>query len=60
MYKGEIITCIESFFIFEKGQQYYCTREEEEYFYIHNKTGQFNVKEIKLSKKLKRCFSLTR
>lgn len=58
MYKGQVIECIESFFVFEKGQRYYCTREESDYFYIFNDTGKFNVQEFKLSEKLKKCFTL--
>ena len=59
MYTGEILICVEGFFIFEEGSRYYCTREEDGYFYLHN-TGRFNVQEIKLSNKLKNCFIIRR
>ena len=58
MYSGQIIICVESFFVFERGHKYYCTRESDGYFYIHNSTGEYNVQEIKLSAKLKSCFTL--
>ena len=60
MYSGEMLVCAESFFVFEKGHKYYCTREESGYFYIYNNTGMYNVQEIKLAEKLKKCFILVR
>jgi len=58
MYAGNILICVEGFFIFEQGHKYYCTREEDGYFYIYNNTRIYNVQEIKLSAKLKKCFIL--
>ena len=60
MYSGQVLVCVEEFFVFALGQKYYCTREENGYFYLHNTTGKYNVQEIKLSNKLKNCFVLVR
>jgi len=56
MYRGQVLVCVEEFFVFTLGHKYYCTREDDEYFYLHNSTGKYNVQEIKLSKKLMNCF----
>ena len=55
-YVGYTLICVENFFLFEKGKKYFCTRSEEEYFFIHNNTGVYNVNEFKISKKLLKCF----
>ena len=59
-YHGCIIVCVEEFFVFKKGSRYYCTREGDDYFYVHNNTGKFGVHEIKISSKLKSCFNKLR
>ena len=48
---GNTLICIEKFFLFEKGKKYFCTRDEENYFFIYNNTGVYNVDEFKISKK---------
>jgi len=57
---GNILICVEDFFVFEKKKAYYCTREDGEYFYIMNNTGQFGVHEFKIAKTLMKCFIVRR
>ena len=55
-YVGYMLVCIEDFFVFEKGGKYYCTREDDKYFFLQNRTTHFNVNEFKVSKKLLKYF----
>jgi hypothetical protein len=57
---GKTLICIEEFFIFEKKVTYYCTREDDKYFYVMNNTGRFGVQEFKISNGLKSCFKIRR
>ena len=58
LYSGQMLICVESFFLFEKKSKYYCTREADGYFYVYNNTGKYGVHEFKISSKLKACFKI--
>ena len=47
-YNGETLICTKSFFIFEKGNKYYCSHVAEGHFYIDNNRSIFNVSSIKI------------
>jgi len=55
---GKVIICVEEFFVFEKKACYYCTREDDRYFYIMNNTNKFGVHEFKIAKSLMKCFKI--
>ena len=47
MFNGEMLICVQSFFIFEKGHKYYCSHVSDGHFFIHNKS-EYNVAYIKV------------
>ena len=57
-YRGATLICLSDFFIFEKNQLYYCTHEDEKYFYVWNKDAYYNVCYIKLPKSLIKKFKI--
>ena len=48
LFNGQTLMCVESFFIFEKGQRYYCTHTCGEFFFIANRGSKFNVGSFKI------------
>lgn len=48
LFNGETLVCMESFFIFEKGQKYYCSHVDDGHFFVLNKCSIFNVSTIKV------------
>ena len=55
---GQIIVCIESFFVFEKGRRYYCSHDVDGYFFISNHGSHFNVSTIKIPLGLAKRFKV--
>ena len=56
---GNMIVCVNPFFVFEKGHKYYCSHVEGGYFFIHNKS-KYNVSYIKVPLSLSKNFKITR
>ena len=58
LFSGEILVCLKSFFIFRKGEHYYCTHVVDGHFFIYNKTGIYGVSTFKLSLSMKNNFRI--
>ena len=47
-FNGNTLVCRQDFFIFKKGQKYYCSHVAEGHFFIYNKGSCYNVAYIKI------------